>query len=73
MTKKPDQLEGDKSMMPLKQWVHEEAARSGVAPPAIYMRLKRGSYPGMRVRYVPGRGAFVTVPARFKPKRPTLK
>jgi hypothetical protein len=33
--------------IPLKQWIHEKAAREGRRPSALYSRLARGKYPAL--------------------------
>ena len=36
----------------LKQWVHDEAERTGLKPASIYNRLNKGKYPGLKLRKV---------------------
>ena len=47
--------------MPLKQWVHAEAARCDVNPSAIYNRIARGKYPHLKFRRVNKRVVFVQI------------
>lgn len=44
---------------PLKHWVLGEAAREGVKESAIYMRIRRGKYPELKLRRVNQRVVFV--------------
>lgn len=37
-------------MIPLKQWLHEEAKRCGITKSAIQSRLTRGKYLGLTLR-----------------------
>jgi hypothetical protein len=45
----------------LKQWIADEAQRHGVGTRAIWCRMYRGKYPGLKLRRVNKRVVFVTV------------
>lgn len=47
--------------IPYKEWVLDEAARTGVTASAIYNRVIRGQYPGLHVRHVNQRVVRVLV------------
>ena len=46
--------------IPMKQFLAEEAIRLRVDPSTIHRRLTAGEYPGVKVRRVNKRVAFVT-------------
>lgn len=50
----------------LKVWALEAAERDGVTPGAIYVRLARGSYPGLKLRRVSR--AMIFVGEGYRPK-----
>jgi hypothetical protein len=66
--------------IPLKQWIHEKAAREGRRPSALYSRLARGKYPALLLCRFNQRVVFVVEvesPARgdarpTSPAPPTL-
>ena len=41
--------------IPLKQWLHEQAAQHSLSPHGIYMRLHRGKYPKVKLRHLSAR------------------
>lgn len=43
----------------IKQWVMEEATRTGLRVGSIYSRVYRGRYPALRRRWVNARVVFV--------------
>ena len=45
--------------IPLKQWIHEKAAREGRRPSALYSRLARGKYPALLLCRLNQRVVFV--------------
>lgn len=47
----------------LKTWLFDEAERQGVRPPAIWLRLRMGKYPGVTERRVNSKIIFLTFPA----------
>jgi hypothetical protein len=49
------------SPMPLKVWMQREAEARGVGVTAIHMRIKRGKYPGLKLRRKNSRVIFVEV------------
>lgn len=46
-------------MMPLKQWIHEEAGLLRVKPGTIRMRITRGKYDWLPIKRVNQRVLFV--------------
>ena len=46
----------------LVDWLIEEAGRHGVQPPAIWLRLRMGKYPGITERRVNSKVIFITEP-----------
>lgn len=55
----PRNLQMRPGEMPMKAWVMEEAERAGVTTSAIYMRIHRGCYLGLKVRRANSRIVFV--------------
>lgn len=50
-----------KTEISMKQFVAKEAERLGVKSPAIFMRIKRGKYPDLKIRRVNARVVYVRV------------
>ena len=50
--------------IPFKQWRYEQAEIKGVTEVAIFKQVCRGLYPGLRLRRVNQRVAFVQVQER---------
>ena len=46
----------------LVDWLIKEAGRHGVQPPAIWLRLRMGKYPGVTERRVNSKVIFITEP-----------
>ena len=46
----------------LVDWLIKEAGRHGVQPPAIWLRLRMGRYPGVTERRVNSKVIFITEP-----------
>ena len=56
----------NKQEVSLKEWCFTEAERAHISRHAVYLRIKRGLYPGLRLRYVNQRVVFVSQ-AAFPP------
>lgn len=59
--------------MKLKEWLMIEAERLGMTAAGIFYRMRRGLYPGIKVRRVNPRLVYVTVPEadmKAQPPRP---
>lgn len=53
--------------IPLKAWLMDEAQRCHVSPAAIEIRLRRGKYPELKLRYQNSRVVFVVQPQKKEP------
>lgn len=61
MTKTHKQLTQNGTLIPLKQWVTEEADRLGIKPVSVYHRKGRGLYPKSMFKTINPRVVYVKV------------
>ena len=59
--RKREVFEAEPGEMRLKEWLAAEANRLGIDPDSVHMRLRRGKYPGLKLRRMNRQNIFVQV------------
>ena len=56
--------------IPLKQWLHEEAERTGSTHKAVSVKFYRGRYPHLKLRRINARVVMVKLNDQAEPRGP---